>query len=317
MLINDNLKLATLPISDLSLGGNIGTASTTVDIASSFNINQATAGQAITLPNPTETTAGQLVVVSNTGSASFTMYGNLIAPNQRVLLNWDGASWNLALTNTSLTTPSKTNYYGFYDFINNASNGEWAITRSGTGAGSSIASIATADNDSIGIIELTTGTVITGRASVNTNVTLLSNTATAINFECRFRILTLNNGVDDSHYRIGLCSNSTGESNNGMYLRYSSGNANFIAVSRKNTTETAVNTGIPVVANTFYKLKIIATTSVVQYLINDTLVASINTNIPSGTAEAFGWLVGIFKQTGLLARSLQVDYVEIQKSVNR
>lgn len=48
---------SAMDISNLATGGNIGTAAATVDVKTTFNINQTTANQTITLPSPTNTTA--------------------------------------------------------------------------------------------------------------------------------------------------------------------------------------------------------------------------------------------------------------------
>jgi hypothetical protein len=93
MFINDNLKTATLAIANLATGGSIGTAATTVDIASTFNINQTTAAQVITLPSPTDATAGDRLVVNNIGTASFTIGGLLIPINSTSNFVWTGTAW--------------------------------------------------------------------------------------------------------------------------------------------------------------------------------------------------------------------------------
>jgi hypothetical protein len=66
-------------ITDKPSGGAIGTAAATVDVATTFNVTQTTASQTLTLPTPTDTTAGRLVFVNNVGSTSFVMYGSTIA----------------------------------------------------------------------------------------------------------------------------------------------------------------------------------------------------------------------------------------------
>ena len=55
-------------IANLAAGGTIGTAVTTVDIKTAFNINQTTANQTLTLPAPTNTTAGRIVYINSIGT---------------------------------------------------------------------------------------------------------------------------------------------------------------------------------------------------------------------------------------------------------
>ena len=74
-------------------GGAIGAANTTVDARTSFAISQTSAGQTLSLPNPTDTTAGRLVFVINTGSANFTMHGVSLNPNTSQSYIYNGSSW--------------------------------------------------------------------------------------------------------------------------------------------------------------------------------------------------------------------------------
>lgn len=82
-----------LSISDVAAGGNIGTAATTVDVATTFNVNQTTASQTLTLPSPTVTTSGRVVYVNNVGSTSFTMYGSVIGTAKSNAFIWNGTAW--------------------------------------------------------------------------------------------------------------------------------------------------------------------------------------------------------------------------------
>lgn len=92
--INGALRYGSLPITDKSGGGAIGTAAATVDVATSFDVSQTTAAQTLTLPSPTTATSGRLVLVSNTGSVSFTMLGATVASGGSLLAKWTGAAWS-------------------------------------------------------------------------------------------------------------------------------------------------------------------------------------------------------------------------------
>lgn len=72
------------------------------------------------------------------------------------------------------------------------------------------------------------------------------------------------------------------EPNDAIYFRSPNTAAgNFFAVTRAAGAETAVDTGIPATINVFRNLKILASNSLVAFYINDTLVATIATTIPS------------------------------------
>ena len=95
MQVLDNLKLATLTIANLATGGSIGTAATTVDIASSFNISQTTAGQTLTIASPTNAIAGDQIRAINTGTAAFTILGKVVAPGTFTDIFWNGTGYSV------------------------------------------------------------------------------------------------------------------------------------------------------------------------------------------------------------------------------
>ncbi len=90
----------SIAVADVAGGGNIGTAATTVDVATTFDVNQTTAGQTLTLPNPTTATSGRIAFVNNVGSVSFTMYDSVIAAGQSNTFIWNGSAW---ITTVSLS----------------------------------------------------------------------------------------------------------------------------------------------------------------------------------------------------------------------
>lgn len=87
-------------------GGPLDNANTSVDVYSHFIIPQTNASQTITLPAPTNTTAGHVVFVSNTGSTAFNMKGPnstinpsltvpiaTVTPHKTFAFYWDGDIW--------------------------------------------------------------------------------------------------------------------------------------------------------------------------------------------------------------------------------
>jgi hypothetical protein len=91
--INDNLKRATLNIA-VAAAGSIGTAATTVDIASSFNIAYTgVANGAITLPNPTDAQAGDIIKVANTGVTAFSFGGDVVNAGFHTYAEWSGTAY--------------------------------------------------------------------------------------------------------------------------------------------------------------------------------------------------------------------------------
>lgn len=84
------------PISNKPTGGTIGTSATTVDSKSLFNVFQTTPSQTLTIPNLTDTTAGKIIYVNNTGAVLFTLSpGGDMMPGSGAILRWVGNKWSL------------------------------------------------------------------------------------------------------------------------------------------------------------------------------------------------------------------------------
>lgn len=95
MFINDNFKTATVALPNFAANGALGTAITTVDIASTFVITQTTAGISLTLPTPTDATAGdRLVVINSTASTTgITVAGVPLSIGEQAMFTWSGTAW--------------------------------------------------------------------------------------------------------------------------------------------------------------------------------------------------------------------------------
>src|SRR5690606_29865049 len=84
---------SAMAISDLPTGGDIGTAAATVDVATTFDVAQTTAGQTLTLPDPTDSSSGRIAFVNNVGTVSYTMYDSVIAVGKSNTFIWNGSVW--------------------------------------------------------------------------------------------------------------------------------------------------------------------------------------------------------------------------------
>jgi len=94
--------LKPLAVANKPSGGDVGTAATTVDIYTSFNLTQTTAGQTISLPTPTSNISGRLIYLSNTGSTPFTFLGSSVLAGTTTQAMWNGTAWTLAGSNGGL-----------------------------------------------------------------------------------------------------------------------------------------------------------------------------------------------------------------------
>ncbi len=103
-LVNYGSTLNTAKnILDVSGGGSIGSAATTVDIYTTFAINQTTPGQTLSLDNPNNATAGRIVYVINTGTTSFTMGGVVIGIGTNASFLWNASTWTATAVSTGVS----------------------------------------------------------------------------------------------------------------------------------------------------------------------------------------------------------------------
>jgi hypothetical protein len=93
MFINDTVKRATLDLT-IAAAGSLGTAATTVDIASSFNVKYTgTPNGVVTLSTPTDVQAGDLVEISNSGAVAFSFGGDILNPGFHTYAVWTGTAY--------------------------------------------------------------------------------------------------------------------------------------------------------------------------------------------------------------------------------
>ena len=140
---------SSLDIANDTDGGDIGTAAATVDQYTNFNINQTTASQTFTIPDPTDDagTRGKIVTINNVGSANFTIGGITVpAGSYGSAFVWTGTSWNPINAasnvaaeygeNTGITNNQQTSSTSFVDVAGSSftlpSAGTWRIIASVT-----------------------------------------------------------------------------------------------------------------------------------------------------------------------------------------
>jgi hypothetical protein len=142
----------------------------------------------------------------------------------------------------------------------------------------------------------------------------------------RIRIPNLSDGTNSYNIRIGMV-NSLNQVNigDGCIFTYdlsgtqtgSSASSNWQALTANTNVRTFTNTATSVSANTWVKLRIVANSSNVFFYVNNTLVATHTTNIP--TSVNLVPYIDIRKTAGSTARTLEVDYstIDIKYSTAR
>lgn len=213
-------------------------------------------------------------------------------------------------------------FYTFTDCVHTGSSTDsWSFQTSGTGA--AIGQIAIGSLNALGIYSLDLGTTTTGRCALYSST---NNAAINVQlgkgrarFQAKAAIHTLSNGTDTYSTRIGFYDGLAAESTDGVFFRYtdSVNSGKWQAVTRSNGTETATDTGVTAVADTWQRFEIdvnAAGTSVV-FRIDGATVATNTTNIPTGTGRDFGYGAMSLKSAGTTATSggyfdwLEVEYL--------
>ena len=208
--------------------------------------------------------------------------------------------------------------YGFYlfeDFLGGY-QGLLSTTLGGTSSGVVAWAVGTAlPTNWIGASRMRTGTTTTGFTYVG-STSLMPLGIGIANTETRVQIQALSDATETFYYRAGFIDVSNAESTDAVSFRYThSVNVGKLeCYTRNNSVETVVDSGITVAANTDYILRIeinAAGTSAAFY-INSALVATITTNIPTGTTRHVGAGQHISKSAGTTDRLVAVDYMLIE-----
>lgn len=105
MINTSQQKLQIKLLADFPAGGSIGSAATTVDVASFFEIAQTTAGQTVTLPTPTVTTDSTFAYIKNTGTTDLVVVGTTVTAGSTILFTFSNGSWGLFGAEAASATP--------------------------------------------------------------------------------------------------------------------------------------------------------------------------------------------------------------------
>jgi hypothetical protein len=178
-------------------------------------------------------------------------------------------------------------------------------------------SMITTTTGHIGVIALNTGTSNnnTGRSALSMGVATVMPTGTII-FEALVMFPTLSTATVEYTNILGLSDTQTATPNNGVYFMYdrlAAGSNIWRIATAAGGSRTLTNTAISVVAGTWYKVKFIAylgaTNKYIQYYINDTFIATVNTTIPTLVTGIRAQMLK--NSTSTTSSVAQLDYVNI------
>lgn len=214
----------------------------------------------------------------------------------------------------------------YSDFI--GGNGEWISTVSGTGSANSSTVLTTLPEGfrMAGVSNMATGTTATGRAFLGTTPTAFKladlnsdGSYTLANFRAIFQIPLISDAVESFVCRFGFIDSSSAESSDGVFLRINANNtAQFVA--RNNNVESVTTVAYTFLPARTYNVEVfvssptLATLNIYNSPLNTeavNLVSSVTiaTNIPNASTRLTGAGTYIQKTVGIVARTIQLDYM--------
>jgi len=176
-----------------------------------------------------------------------------------------------------------------------------------------------------GVVGLNTGTTATGasaiRSDVNAPPLFIGNGA--ISYEVYINVETLSDATNRFYNIFGFIGNAVpNNTTNAIYFLYDEGgvvvgnsaNANWKCVTINSATRTFTTTSVAVTASAWVKLRIEinANATSVGFFINDILVATNTTNIPT-TSTPITIFNGNIKTIGTTSRITYIDYIAYRK----
>ena len=85
-----------------------------MDVYTTFTINQSTSSISVTIPSPTDTTAGRQIYIANIGSVPLTVAGITLSNGSSMNLFWNGSAWTTTAVSTGVSIVggySSSNHY--------------------------------------------------------------------------------------------------------------------------------------------------------------------------------------------------------------
>lgn len=145
------------------------------------------------------------------------------------------------------------------------------------------------------VVSCNKGTDATGRAAAQiATVPMLWNSASKFRVAARIKIPTLAAAGNQHEVRVGLANSwAATPTDGGLFFRFQYGDTTWECVNMDDSTETVADSGITVVAGTWYVLDIYWNGTIASYRIDGVEVATQSANIPDFLTSLFAGF-GIF-----------------------
>lgn len=322
----DGAKLDNLPTSAYA---SVGVNGTTQTQAGRINFNLGTGVSISGSYNLGTNSTDLLISGSAQGSAGSIQYNNSgtlaglapTGPGDVLLIDATGS--------VSFGSKYSRNVYEIFEdwFFDSTSPARGAHNwqQANTGAGATTALIATVtDANHVGVMSYQAGTTTTGRAGLATAASLMifgtgSNDAY---YDTLIQIIDLSTLAERYTIHFGFGDNAAGSGapTDGAIFEYSDNlsSGNWRAITEAAGVATTTDTGIVVAEDVWIRLTIVVDNSSVLFYINNALVATHSTNVPTGATQQFGVYGGkIEKSTGTTNRTIAQDYVHFRKRLSR
>lgn len=190
-----------------------------------------------------------------------------------------------------------------------------------SGAGSSASTAGTtlssfAGRVGAGLMTVATGTTSTGRGGFDTRETstiFRFDTGTTT-YETLVYLPSLADATDDFIFRIGFCQGNA-LSNDVVVFEYNRSNsANWVGLTSFNGSPTRVTSGFAVEGAKWVMLRIVFTSTLATFFVNDNNIGSSTSNIRADGVTRIG--CHLVKTAGTNSRSALIDYVYIRHDFN-
>ena len=200
------------------------------------------------------------------------------------------------------------------------STGSYAFTVTSSGLGAqSVTGDTTFVNTTgraIGVARIESGTAVTARSTVHTGLTSFATGYCAYDFQCRATLNSIGTVGDTYEATFGFIDNSGAAPQHvdGVYFRFFGDgvNTNWECVTSNASVRTTVTTSTPVLVNNLIIFQIIINEAgtEAQFYVNGVLVATINTNLPTG-ANLFGMGAKMAKIAGaVIEYNMFIDWIQ-------